>query len=244
MSASSYPRSAGGACKIEYKRHKSFMNSDKKEEKDGDSKDPLPIVELKPFVKKVWRRENSLPGYYDRFSPSKPNPIIRKHKENETRRENRSPDPSPDRLEMVIGNLNTDMHASRKKSGSDSPRSRQHLHPKSETIAQKQIEHSQSLVPGFITRVERTKTTLMEIHDEEAPSRINCGLKQSLDRKVIDHPPVIDLKSDKFPNSPSKKSIQYANSFRGYYQRSNGIVRSAFNGISEEKASSVFCYKV
>jgi hypothetical protein len=48
---------------------------------ENESTDPLPIVELKPFVKKVWRREKSLPSFYDMLPPSKPLTTIKKKRE-------------------------------------------------------------------------------------------------------------------------------------------------------------------
>lgn len=229
MSVSSTPSSAAGACRTEYKRQKTFLKTEKTVAKEGqkdDSKDPLPIVELKPFVKKVWRRENSLPGFYDRFPPSKLSNHVRKHKEVEKKHEPPpSPDPSPDKLEMIIGNV-MDSSAGRGSGGSHSPRSRQKLHPQAETIAPKQREHSQSFVPGFITRLERTKTTLMEIQDAEAPTKVYCGLQQSLDRKEMDHPPVIDLKGEKNSRDISRKHYHYnspISPFRAVYQK-NGVL--------------------
>ena len=248
MSEISVPNSAAGQCRTEHKRQKTFLKTEKmvtKDTKDADPKDPLPIVELKPFVKKVWRREKSLPGYYDRFSPSRTN-TVRKQRDNNDRRTEQvpTPVPSPDKLEMVIGNLNNDIVTARMKSGKESPRSRQKLHPRPETRNTKQLEHTQSLVPGFITRTERTKTTMLEIHDEDAPSRMNCGLKQSLDRREIDQPPVIDLKTDKIPRSHSKKSAQYSNSFRGCFAKSNGLIRNAFHSTPEEKLHQYFSKKL
>lgn len=229
MSVSSTPSSAAGACRTEYKRQKTFLKLEKsvaKETQKDDPKDPLPIVELKPFVKKVWRRENSLPGFYDRFPPSKPSNHVRKHREAEKRLENPpSPDPSADKLEMIIGNVGNENGIRRTSGGTHSPRSRQKIHPPAESIALKQKEHSQSLVPGFITRIERTKTTLIEIQDAEAPSKVNCGLKQSLDRKEMEHPPVIDLKGEKAVRDFSRKQFQYSpiSPFRAVYQK-NGVL--------------------
>lgn len=229
MSVSSTPSSAVGACRTEYKRQKTFMKTEKsvaKETQKDDSKDPLPIVELKPFVKKVWRRENSLPGFYNRFPPSKPSNHVRKHKEVEKKPDPPpSPGPSPDKLEMIIGSGSNENGATRSSGGPHSPRSRQKIHPSAETIAPKKREHSQSLVPGFITRLERTKTTLMEIQDAEAPTKVYCGLQQSLDRKEIDHPPVIDLKGEKNGRESNRKHYQYSPipPFKAMYQKNGAL---------------------
>lgn len=229
MSVSSTPSSAVGACRTEYKRQKTFMKTEKsvaKETQKDDSKDPLPIVELKPFVKKVWRRENSLPGFYNQFPPSKPSNHVRKHKDIEKKHDPPpSPGPSPDKLEMIIGSGSNENGATRSSGGSHSPRSRQKIHPSAETIAPKKREHSQSLVPGFITRLERTKTTLMEIQDAEAPTKVYCGLQQSLDRREMDHPPVIDLKGEKNVRESNRKHYQYSPipPFKAMYQKNGAL---------------------
>jgi hypothetical protein len=48
---------------------RTYINMEKQYIIENESTDPLPIVELKPFVKKVWRREKSLPSFYDMLPP-------------------------------------------------------------------------------------------------------------------------------------------------------------------------------
>jgi hypothetical protein len=122
--------------------------------------------------------------------PSKPLTTIEKKREKENQIIQTQPSP-PDKVELYIGNgLNeprTESKGRHSSGGNISPRckSKNLMHPSAETKAPKQIEHSQSLVPGFISRDERSKTTLNEIQHSDSPTKIQTGLMTSLERKEV-----------------------------------------------------------
>lgn len=214
MSASSFSSisTTHGACRTEFKRQKTYLTLEKQYIIDNESTDPLPIVELKPFVKKVWRREKSLPSFYDMLPPSKP--LTTKSKKAE---QIFPQDPPPlEKIELYIGNgvnENKTESKARHTSGHLSPRckSKNLIHPSAETKAPKQIEHTQSLVPGFISRDERSKTTLNEIQHSDSPTKIQTGLMSSLERKEVDEPSMfINLRGDSFkPNGSVRRPLSY-----------------------------------
>lgn len=193
---------------------------------ENESTDPIPIVELKPFVKKVWRREKSLPAFYDMLPPSKT--LSNRRKREKTEVYNSQEPISPEKIDLVIGNnLNESKYErSKHNSGHISPRckSKNHIHPQAESKTAKQIEHSQSLVPGFITRDERSKTTLMEIQHSDSPTKQHTGLQSTLDRKEIEEPGMyINLRGDSFkPNGSVRRPLSYFVPYRNSMKK-NGI---------------------
>lgn len=231
MSASSFSSisTTHGACRTEFKRQRTYINMEKQYIIENESTDPLPIVELKPFVKKVWRREKSLPTFYDMLPPSKPLTTIKKKREKENQIIQTQP-PPPDKVELYIGNgLNeprTESKGRHSSGGNISPRckSKNLMHPSAETKAPKQIEHSQSLVPGFISRDERSKTTLNEIQHSDSPTKIQTGLMTCLERKEVDQPSMfINLRGDSFKrNGTVRRPLSYFVPFRNSMKR-NGI---------------------
>lgn len=227
MSASSYSSisTTHGACRTEFKRQKTYLSMEKQYIFDNESADPIPIVELKPFVKKVWRREKSLPAFYDMLPPSKPLSNRRKREKTEVYN---SPEPAPEKIDLVVGNSPSEPKQERSKhnSGHLSPRckSKNHIHPQAETITVKQIEHSQSLVPGFITRDERSKTTLMEIQHSDSPTKQHTALQSCLERKEIEEPGMyINLRGDSFkPNGSVRRPLSYFVPYRNSMKK-NGM---------------------
>ena len=206
--------------KMEHQKHQQPQQKGytKFSEPQEDGKEALPIVELKPFVKKVWRREKSLPAFYDHYEQMRIARIMDSIPPT-------PPMPPPERIELY----NLEMQKEKKHGDSaNSPRNKskaQHP-PPVETKAPKQIEHSQSILPGFITRKERSKSTLHEIQCSEAPSKVSTGLQQSLNRTEIDKPPMINLNDSKVSKSSSKRSLQFIHSFRNLYHRHNGWSQS------------------
>lgn len=200
-----------GLGRMDSKRQEMFAKPPKGIQEDNQ-KDPLPIVELKPFVKKVWRRENSLPIFYDRYEQQMalrqgrvrdPSPV--------------PPSPSPDKLEMYLGEFKENK---RRQDSPQSPKSKTKLHPCAESNAPKKVvEHTQSFVPGFITRGERAKSTMMEIQCDDVPTRVKTGLQQSQERQVVDWPSMVNLNGDRFLQGSSRRSLQYLNPFKNMYHK-------------------------
>ncbi|OWF55827.1 uncharacterized protein LOC110455119 [Mizuhopecten yessoensis] len=200
-----------GLGRIDSKRQEMFMKPQKGVQGESQ-KDPLPIVELKPFVNKVWRRENSLPIFYERYEQQMALRQGRVRDPSPT-----PPSPSPDKLEMFLGDIKENR---RRQEGPQSPKSKTKLHPCADTNAPKKVvEHTQSFVPGFITRGERAKSTMMEIQCEDVPTKFKTGLQQSQERQVVDWPSMVNLNGDRFLQGSSRRSLQYLNPFKNMYHK-------------------------
>lgn len=174
--------------------------------------DPLPIVELKPFVQKVWRREKSFVNTSDRNS----NVTTEKSEKSQTSRgttgsrskeseigsattfdgnleEMTTPSPPPRTSHSLPPRITERYLAFYVNAFSDFKSQKEHfnrfvgesgfkpktrLHPVIDPKTKKQAEHSVSIIPGFITREDRTKTTLYEISEGESTSRFySCSPK-------------------------------------------------------------------
>lgn len=174
--------------------------------------EPLPIVELKPFVQKVWRREKSFASSWER-SPSVATDKSDKTecsngtagnrtKETEitpalmsdTGLEEHSASPPPktsqslppclsERFLTIYVNAFEDFksqkeHINRFVGESAYKSSKSRLHPSIDPKNKKQPEHSVNIMQGFITRDDRTKTTLDEISGGGSSSRLySCSPK-------------------------------------------------------------------
>ena len=175
---------------------------------DSELGDPLPIVELKPFVSKVWRREKSFVQTSDKC-PSITDKSDKSDSVSEVANGSRNYDgvseygvdesstfPPPrtaqssttagsvNRLLSVYVNAYDDFKTQKEHfktfaSEYDLRRKpRERLHPLTDSKSKKQLEHSASIIPGFITRDDRTKTTLYEISDGDPTCKAyNCSPK-------------------------------------------------------------------
>ncbi|XP_060591361.1 uncharacterized protein LOC132746274 [Ruditapes philippinarum] len=162
--------------------------------------DPLPIVELKPFVQKVWRREKSFASTWER-SPSvatikseKSESNVSKTRDSETMSTitldtgvddvSSSPPPKtshslPSRLTErfltvyvnAFEDFDTQKEHFHKIVAESGFKGRTRLHPVVDSKMKKQPEHTINIIPGFITRDDRTKTTLCEISDGDCTNR-------------------------------------------------------------------------
>ncbi|XP_076467154.1 uncharacterized protein LOC143298234 [Babylonia areolata] len=115
----------------------------------------LPVVELRPFTKRVWRREKSLPNLADQ-------PDVKGDTATDTSSRNGGILPPPN-----IGHFIRELREQRRVK--DAPRVtadrlRLKLHPKADfsfdgdTLA----EHRQDLIPSFVSRQDRSKSSLGE----------------------------------------------------------------------------------
>ncbi|KAK7108270.1 uncharacterized protein [Littorina saxatilis] len=116
--------------------------------------DALPVVELKPFTKKVWRREKSLPNFYEK-------PLPRDDQAVETARIARNA-PQPNIVRYIRELSEQRKTVDTRQSADSTQRYRSKLHPKADFNFESRAvsEHQQDLIPSFTTRQERTKTTL------------------------------------------------------------------------------------
>jgi len=221
-----------GASREEIRRIRTLKAPTEPHVKDAPF-DVLPIVELKPFVRKVWRREKSLPTFYDNYDAFRF--LNGKSKEQNKRPSSFPQSPLPEKTELYI-----DETQKEKKKNPDSPRPRAKMHPPAETKAPKQVEHSQSFVPGLLSRTERSKSTLYEIHCEDAPSKLQTGLKQSLDRKDVDEPPVINLTGENLTSSRRSGSFIYLSPFRNHLcHKGNAWPESNESGLNQFLANQL-----
>lgn len=171
--------------------------------------DPLPIVELKPFVQKVWRREKSFASTWER-SPSvatekseksETGTVVSKSRDTDTvstlaldtgpeeapgspppRTSHSLPARLTERFLTVYVNAFEDFKSQKEHFnrfvGESSFKTKGRVHPMIDPKNKKQPEHSVNIIPGFITRDDRTKTTLHEISEGESSSRFySCSPK-------------------------------------------------------------------
>lgn len=154
--------------------------------------DPLPIVEIKPFVHKVWRREKSLPGFYARSDTSGSTQTNGNKDVNVTRESvTESPQPSqvtptpPSKLVHFYVSQFSDFKSQKehinKLVGESVFKSKSRIHPQVDSRTKKRKQHAESLIPAFITREDRTKSTFSEITEDESSSKqyscVNKALK-------------------------------------------------------------------
>lgn len=191
------------AVKTHVKRHRVSFKlpsaDDRSEMSDVDPPgDPLPIVELKPFVSKVWRREKSfvqtvekcasIHAKSDKSDTAGDGASGYRHRESDGFSDYAADEPpqtaqsshsvgSVKRLLSYYVNAYEDFNSQKAyfKSFIGEPdnqkKTRERLHPLTDSKSKKQLEHSASIIPGFITRDDRTKTTLNEISDGEPSSK-------------------------------------------------------------------------
>ena len=157
--------------------------------------DPLPIVEIKPFVHKVWRREKSLPGFYARSDA----PLTTQNgtnKEVNTAADSVStdspqpvqptPTPPPKLVHFYVSQFNdfkTQKEHINKLVGESEFKSKSRIHPHVDSRTKKRKQHSESLIPGFITREDRTKSTFSEISEDESPCKPFSCLKKAFNTR-------------------------------------------------------------
>ncbi|KAH3727926.1 hypothetical protein DPMN_053872 [Dreissena polymorpha] len=191
------------AMKAGLKKSKVTFDVDDKQEGESNNTDPLPIVDVKPFVQQVWRREKSFVSTWYRDRPlniheqsnrsdTSTTTDVSRFRELDVTSENETDDgihspppktsqslpiklPSTRVLNFYV-NTFTDIRTQNEhfKSlvGESGWKKKNRLHPVAPSKNKKQTEHSVSIIPGFITRDDRVKTTLMEISEGENEGRI------------------------------------------------------------------------
>ena len=159
--------------------------------------DPLPIVEIKPFVHKVWRREKSLPGFYARSdtSLSSQNGTNKDVHANSDANSTDSPQPvqptptpPPKLVHFYVSQFNdfkSQKEHINRLVGESEFKTKSRIHPHVDSRTKKRKQHSESLIPGFITREDRTKSTFSEISEDDSSSKPFSCLNKAL--KPEDH---------------------------------------------------------
>ena len=141
---------------------------------ESSERQQLPLVELRPFSKKVWRREKSLPDFYERDVRIDTSQTKVETKDKETRLDLSASTCSiikeleESRRTLIESRHNTII--------SHPPKSRSH--PKAEFMPESaKVLKSNELIPSFVTRMERTKSTLESLNREHIPlSRYALGV--------------------------------------------------------------------
>jgi len=179
----------------------SFSVECKDNEEMTKDNDPLPVVELKPFVQKVWRREKSFAGpgsdrsvsVSERAGPSEPSHTSEgsRIRELDATSEFSVDDGSSSprtaySLPVRFGNskmlsfyvnafddFRTQKEHLNSIVGESELKRKQRLHPLVQSKHKKRVEHTVSIIPGFITRDDRVKTTLTEIGESEMKAPVH-----------------------------------------------------------------------
>lgn len=107
-----------------------------------------------PDLLQVWRREKSLPNFYDK-------PVLKEESGAETSRPSRNV-PPPNIVRYIRELSEQRKTVDTRQSVDSTQRYRSKLHPKADFSFEgwSVAEHQQDLIPSFIPRQERTKTTL------------------------------------------------------------------------------------
>ncbi|GFR90212.1 hypothetical protein ElyMa_002561700 [Elysia marginata] len=167
------------------------------QEQQQQQQQPLPLVELSPFRKSVWRREKSLPDFYERRQglnsqqkqkdadgkkQGEPHPLFRSLSNGKDKQNQQHTDMTPNEM---VARLAAAVNAPDGEFGchgeDPSTHTSHHLgcnknkcgtHPKAEFHYEStRLLRSQDLIPGFVTRLERTKTSMLSFYRDNT----SCG---------------------------------------------------------------------
>ena len=179
----------------------------------GGVQEVLPIVELKPFFKKVWRREKSLPEFYVKLQAQNADDSL----------ENRQPQNHVTRETQHVANCDgksgvhlpctpNPSYLESRFNVDTSSRNRTKIHPSTQFSYNCRPQKSTHFIPGFITRAERTKTTLEFAHKwaNDANKKRSC-LKQIAPSDVLDPKRGMRVKGGKLNENISIKQLFYLN---------------------------------
>nr|KAG5692634.1 hypothetical protein BaRGS_003524 [Batillaria attramentaria] len=117
----------------------------------------------------VWRREKSLPNFYDKQP-------VKDESGSESSRKAGS-EPSPNIVRYIRELSEQRKTVDTRQSVDTTQRYRSKLHPKADFSFEGRVvtEHQQDLIPSFITRHERTKTSIMASQGEENGTAVPGG---------------------------------------------------------------------
>ena len=167
---------------------------------------PLPLVELSPFRKSVWRREKSLPDFYDRRQglhsqqqqkdgegkkQAAPQPVFRSLSNGKDKQNQHQLDLTPAELAARLSaavhapdgefgvqgeELFAHTHNNPQNSSGGGSKSRCCTHPRAEFHHEStRLWRTQDLIPGFITRMERTKTSMLSFYRDNSNYGADVG---------------------------------------------------------------------
>ncbi|XP_046346222.2 uncharacterized protein LOC124126747 [Haliotis rufescens] len=143
---------------------------------------PLPVVELKPFTPRVWRREKSLPEFYDKPpTAGGENNIERRIQfENGLGEELAKSENNAALVAKYLFGGERGYTSESRLSDLNIPRYKIKLHPTVDFSYNCRPPRMNALIPEFIPRVERTKTTLQDVTRDDNPNRQYSLAKQAV----------------------------------------------------------------
>ncbi|GFO13862.1 organic cation transporter protein [Plakobranchus ocellatus] len=170
------------------------------EQQQQQQQQPLPLVEISPFRKSVWRREKSLPDFYERRQTlgsqqqqrdyekkQAGNKIIfnsfpncSENKQNQQPVELTSTEMAA-RLATAVHGTDGDLGAHDEdpaihNNHQGNSKSKCGTHPRAEFHHEStRLWRTQDLIPGFITRLERTKTSMLSFNRESSSNGGDYG---------------------------------------------------------------------
>ncbi|KAI8772648.1 organic cation transporter protein [Biomphalaria glabrata] len=177
-----------------------------------DNPNKLPLVEPHPFTKRCWRREKSLPVFYEKQENAAFN----------------SPSYGLSELTMKATSLLKCLESESPNTGINnegvSPK-KTSAHPKAEfPYSQVQPWRSHDLIPSFITRSERTKTSLHKRSgEEERQELLSSSTNDALQHRVNK----MKIMGGRLHHRIQKRQLLYLNPMDGYrYQEDRPPVTS------------------
>ncbi|XP_067675810.1 uncharacterized protein [Haliotis asinina] len=143
---------------------------------------PLPVVELKPFTPQVWRREKSLPEFYDKpLCAGGENNIERRIQfENGLGEELAKSENNAALVAKYLFGGERGFSSESRLSDLNVPRYKIKLHPSIDFSYNCRPQRLKALIPEFIPRVERTKTTLQDATNDDNLNRQYSLAKQAV----------------------------------------------------------------
>ncbi|ESO89116.1 hypothetical protein LOTGIDRAFT_154199 [Lottia gigantea] len=166
--------------------------------------DSLPVVEIRPFTRQVWRRERSFAEFYNKPPETNQNAEQRYY--------------PGENLPNIVEVL-ADITQSSNKVEDDKKRTKTITHPKMPSINVSASYSSPSIIASFITKGDRTKTTLFLSQQEENPKSYSCR-KQALNSATVRRHQQMKLDGDPL-NLPEElpNRFVYLNPLNYYKQR-------------------------
>ncbi|KAK6168826.1 hypothetical protein SNE40_020000 [Patella caerulea] len=189
--------------------------------------DTLPVVELRPFCTHVWRRDRSFVDFYSRSSDT-----------SEVGGERYL---SHECLPNILEVLTEITQSSNKCKDEGLKRMRTKLHPKICNILTAPVDpKSPGIVPGFITKDDRTKTTFFWSRQDENPKSYSCR-KQALNSATVRRQQQLQLQGGHLtlPENPPNQFV-YLNPLANYKQHAS-LKQSKYRQ-SQQKHSSAPAY--
>ncbi|KAL3882277.1 hypothetical protein ACJMK2_028639 [Sinanodonta woodiana] len=179
-------------------------------------KEALPIVELKPFVRQVWRREKSLPSFYGKSDSGKSRGSSETDSGVDSSSTPSQQSPSPRLLNLYVDEMQ-DLNSKDVHTTGDGIRPKSRIHPAAESKIQKHSQYSEGFIPGLLSRADRRRTTFLEINMGENTSRSHSCLKQALNPADIQKQQAMHVRGERMSQHIDRKQLPYLNPYKSVY---------------------------